>query len=101
MALKSIAAQCNKCKSSFTQGPKRSFLGFQKLICPTCNEKLVYPLTNGYRITYWVLFASMALGAINAFSQGGFAYPGGFGLAIIIALIQDSRIKKRISTAHI
>ncbi len=97
MALKPIEVHCDKCGTDFIQEPKRSFLGFQKLICSSCAEKLVYPLTNGYRITYWVLFAIMALAFINALSQGGFAFPGGFGIATIIALIQDWRIRKHIS----
>ncbi len=97
MALKPIEAHCNKCNANFTQEPKRSFLGFQKLVCSSCNEKLVYPLTTGYRITYWVLVAFMALSFANALSQGGIAFPGVLGIAIIIALIQDWRIKKRVS----
>ena len=97
MALSPIDAVCTKCSSSFNQIPKQSFLGFQKLTCPTCREKITYPLTSGYRTTYWVIFGLMILMIINAFSQGSFGLPGGFGLAVTFAPLRDRSIRKRIS----
>ena len=97
MALTPIDAVCTKCSSKFNQLPKQSFLGFQKLVCPSCQEKITYPLTKGYRTTYWVIFAIMVLTIIGAFAQGEFGFPGGLGLAVAFALFRDRSISKRIS----
>lgn len=97
MALPAINAICTKCGTKFRDTPKRTFLGFQKLMCPGCSERVTYPLTTGYRITYWILLGLMILAFINAVSQGGFAIPGGLGIAIIIAVIKDMRLRKRVS----
>ncbi len=97
MALSEISAICNKCGTQFNALPTRSFLGFQKLVCPTCKEKLTYPLTSGYRATYQVLFALMVLSIIGQFSQGQVGFPGGLGIAIIFALFRDRSISKEVS----
>ncbi len=99
MALSSIDAVCTKCSHKFNQAPKQSFLGFQKLTCPACQEKITYPLTKGYRTTYWVIFALMVLMIINAFVEGDIGYPGGLGLAVAFALLRDRIIRKRIVEA--
>ncbi|MGA2527328.1 MAG: hypothetical protein ABSF79_12045 [Smithellaceae bacterium] len=96
MSLPAIDAVCQNCSRRFTEVPKRSFLGFQKVACPSCEKKSTYPLTSGYRATYWVLLALMVVGFIGTLSQGGIAGPGIFGIAIIIALIKDSSIKKKV-----
>ncbi len=97
MPLAEIKAQCQKCSNKFTQVPKQSFLGFQKVKCTSCEKKTTYPLTSGYRIIYWILLALMILVIIRTISEGGFAFPGGLGIAIIFALIRDSSIKKKIT----
>lgn len=96
MALSPINAVCSHCKHHFTGLPKRSFLGFQKLNCPECKEKVTYPLTSGYRTTYWVLLVFMVLSIVGSFSRGEIGLPGGIGIAVVIALISDWNIKKRI-----
>lgn len=101
MALTSIAVVCTKCSSKFNQIPKQSFLGFQKLVCPSCQEKLTYPLTKGYRTTYWVIFVFMILAIFAALAKGEFVFPGGFGLAVAFALFRDRSISKRISKSAI
>lgn len=95
--LSPIDAVCTKCGTSFNQEPKRSFLGFQKLICPSCQAEVTYPLTSGYRTTYWVIIVLMTFMILNAFAQGGFGFPGGIGIAMIFALIRDKSIRKRVS----
>ncbi len=103
MSLSSINAVCMSCKHNFTSVPSRSFLGFQKLICPSCSNAVLYPLTSGYRAFYWVIFVIMGLTILSAFAQGGIGYPGGLGIAVAIALFKDwsirSRIKKLASQA--
>tara|TARA_R110002072_G_scaffold271879_1_gene431901 strand:+ start:3489 stop:3809 length:321 start_codon:yes stop_codon:yes gene_type:complete len=96
MSLPEISALCGTCKHQFSTEPKRSFLGFQKVTCPSCNKEITYPLTSGYRATYWVLLVLMIVGIIKAFSEGGIAGPGGFGIAIIVALVIDAKIKSKV-----
>ena len=97
MALAAIDAICPHCEARFNALPKRTFLGFQKFVCPECKKNVVYPLTTGYRTTYWVLFVLMVLSIIGAFSRGEYGVPGGLGIAVAIALIRDRSIKIRVA----
>jgi hypothetical protein len=99
MALDPIGTACSKCGTMFSQVPKRTFLGFQKLTCPTCQEHITYPLTSGYRTAYWILFVILIISVFNAFAQGGIGLPGGLGIAVIFALIRDRSIRKRVAKA--
>lgn len=89
MALSEIEVVCDKCDQRFKAIPKRSFLGFQKIECSSCNEKITYPLTTGYRIIYLVLFFYMIFAFAQSLAAGGSPYLGGFGLAIMFALLKD------------
>lgn len=93
MALQPIIAICTNCRTKFRETPKRTFLGFQKLRCPKCLQQIIYPLTAGYRVTYWTL---LCLAIIAAVSQGNIPIPGGLGIAMIIAIVRDVRIRRRI-----
>jgi len=99
MALSEINACCASCNHQFAAIPTRSFLGFQKLECPSCKAKVTYPLTKGYRITYIVIFGLMVLQIIATFSQGAIGFPGGIGIAVIIALVIDFNLRKKIAAA--
>ena len=99
MALALINAVCPHCFTQFSETPKSSFLGFQKLVCPNCKEDVVYPLTRGYRITYWVLFVYMLLSVVVALSNGEIGFPGGMGIAVMIALVRDKILKSRVAKA--
>lgn len=99
MALSPIDCVCSHCKHQFTDIPKRSFLGFQKLNCPKCKEEVLYPLTSGYRTTYWVLLVIMILSIAGSFSRGEIGLPGGIGIAVVIALISDWNIKKSLGAS--
>ena len=95
-----INAICHSCQTSFTAEPKRTFLGFQKMACPACKADMVYPLTRGYRITYWVIFAFMAITILSTFAQGSIGFPGGLGIAVLIALFRDWTIQKKVAAAQ-
>ena len=94
MALSPITVVCSKCQNKFTDVPKRSFLGFQKINCPECKEKLTFPLTDGYRVIYWVILFSMALQILVSLNEGNFIFPGLLSFAIVFALIRDRTLKK-------
>lgn len=81
---------------AFTDTPKKTFLGFQRLTCPNCKEDVVHPLTPGYRTTYWVILGFMTVGFFAALSQGSSAVPGGLSFAALITLVHDNAIKKRV-----
>jgi hypothetical protein len=96
-ALSPIDAVCTSCGTGFNQAPKRSFLGFQKLTCPNCQIEVTYPLTSGFRTTYFFIIALMISMILYTFSQGGVGFPGGIGIAMIYALVKDWGIRKRIA----
>ena len=96
MSLSPITAVCSHCQNKFTEVPKKSFLGFQKLTCPECNTTLTFPLTDGYRIIYWILLIFMVLSVIGSLSQGNFIFPGLVSFAMIFALIRDRKLKKSL-----
>ena len=99
MSLEQTQIECDHCGSSFVTTPTRTFLGFQRFTCPNCHKKIIYPLTGGFRVTYWVIAILMLLFAINAFGSGGYAYPGGVGLAIFYAIYKDWTLRKRNENA--
>lgn len=92
-----INAICPSCSRAFTGTPKRTFLGFQALVCPACNTKMTYPLTSGYRTAYWVLCALMAMAILNTVARGEVGGPGVLGILVIIALVRDGRIQRQVA----
>lgn len=107
MAIDSIDAVCKKCSSKFTQVPKQSFLGFRTLTCPTCQEKLTYPLTKSRAIVYWVIFGWMVFIIFNNFNEGlgnnipfllgKISVPLVLSVAAILAILKDRSIRKHLS----
>ncbi|HMI47418.1 MAG TPA: hypothetical protein VK481_01965 [Gemmatimonadaceae bacterium] len=94
MALPAINATCPNCATRFTGFPKRSFLGFQKLKCRKCSNDVLYPLTSGYRAIYRVILVLMVVGTWLSLQQGVTPTPGFLGIATIVALYQDSKLRK-------
>lgn len=95
MAMSPIDAVCTKCSAKFNQVPKQTFLGFQKLTCPTCQERVNYPLTTTYRVIFWVILGSEVAFAIT---QRGAGY---IAALLIVAtgygLIRDAMIRSRLA----
>jgi hypothetical protein len=94
MALAAINVTCPNCSTKFVGFPKRSFLGFQKLKCRKCSKDVLYPLTSGYRTFYRVIFVLMVIGVWFSLQAGVTPTPGLLGIATIIALYQDSKLRK-------
>src|SRR6266568_3489091 len=99
MALGEIEALCNSCRTRFRSTPTRSFLGFQRVKCPSCGKETLYPLTTGYRGAYWVILGLMILAVIKNASEGQLTIPGLLGIAVIIAIVRDAQIRKRVAQA--
>ena len=100
MALSEIDAVCRECHTPFRALPKRTFLGFQRLACPNCSREVLYPLTSGYRTTYWIFVAFMVLVVVINLATGNVAFPGLVGLAMIWALDKDRRVRKEVLAAE-
>ena len=100
MALTEIEAICRSCHKTFRAQPKRTFLGFQRLVCPDCSREVMYPLTSGYRTAYWIFVGFMALVILASLAQGQIAFPGLIGLAMIWALDRDRRLRKEVASAE-
>ncbi|MGH9890628.1 MAG: hypothetical protein ACREA0_01315 [bacterium] len=61
---------------------------------------MLYPLTTGYRATYWVFVGFMGLVIVTGLATGTIAFPGLIGLAMIWALDKDRRIRKVVFAAQ-
>ena len=99
MALDSIDGVCTKYSTKFSQAPKQSFLGFQKIVCPVCLETITYPLVSSLRSIYWVLLGLIVWMIFIDFPHVRFGLESWFGLALIFALIRDKLIRRRLSKA--
>ena len=97
MALNSIDAVCTKCNAKFSQVPKQSFLGFQKIVCFSCSSKTTYPLISSLRTIYWVILGLTVWMILSNYPQVRFGLESWFGLAMIFALIKDKWIRRRTS----
>ncbi|QQS59277.1 hypothetical protein IPN35_00075 [Candidatus Peregrinibacteria bacterium] len=90
---------CQNCKHQFEDIPKRSFLAFQKFKCPECSENIVYPLTPGWQIFYWILVILLISNSIKIYSQGDIPVPGLMGIGAIggiIALLKNNSLKNKV-----
>jgi hypothetical protein len=94
MALPAINATCPNCSTRFTAFPKRTFLGFQKMKCRKCSKDVLYPLTSGYRTFYRVILVMMVVGIWYSIKMGLPPSPGALGIATMLALYHDSKLRK-------
>jgi hypothetical protein len=98
VALTEIDVRCKHSGTQFRAMPTRSFLGFQKVKCPSCSEQTLYPLTRGYRITYIVVAVFMAFAFLAAIRRGGVPIPGILGVAAIVGLVKDAQIRRQLGS---
>ena len=95
MSLSELNAKCGFCAAEFRAIPSRTFLGFRKLVCPACSKELLYPLTRGYRVIYWVLLFGLVSQLVEIVNKGALPIPGLLGIAIILAIVRDIRLQFR------
>ena len=92
---------CPSCMSMVEEWgkPRRSFMGFFKVICPNCKKEFRYPLSPGYTACYWILLIGNVVWALYLISQGRFG-PNPIGLVVlifvIISLFKSSKLKREI-----
>lgn len=101
MAHSTVSATCGACERQFSAQlsakPARSFLGFPRVTCPKCDKYILFPLTPGYRILYWVILVSMVISSIGYLKRGEIPIPGLLGIAAIVGIVKDIKLRRRVS----
>jgi len=91
---------CKNCINNFEAVPRLSFFGFRKFRCPKCHNNVIWPLTPGFLLTYWLV--------ISAAVVFRFASSGGplqvlnlldlFAVASVTAVVMNYILKDRMTT---
>jgi hypothetical protein len=100
MALPEMSVVCTNCRTRIHARPKRTPLAFLKFHCFSCRKEFLYPLTSGYRTTYWVIVVLMVVAIATMFAEGRIGYPSGLALIAIIGLVKDAGIRKRVAATR-
>jgi len=96
---------CPQCKHTvrMTSKPKRSFMGFARIPCPSCKTEFRYPLTTGYVIFYWLLLLGNVGFIAYILSRGQGFIPNPIGIVVliyvVISLVKNSSLKRTITEA--
>jgi hypothetical protein len=90
---------CRNCINNFEAVPKLSFFGFRKFRCSKCQRNVVWPMTAGFLLTYWLI--------ISAAVVFRFASSGGplrmvnlldlFAVASMVAIVMNYILKGRMT----
>jgi phage FluMu protein Com len=95
-----LCPHCKKMVETSTK-PKRSFMGFLRIICPTCTNEFRYPLTSGYVRIYWMLLAANVILITYLLSQGATVIPNPIGIIVlvyvIVSLVKNNKLKREIA----
>ncbi|MCC7193809.1 MAG: hypothetical protein IT444_13625 [Phycisphaeraceae bacterium] len=93
---------CPQCKQPVRMSgkPKRSFMGFARIPCPSCNTEFRYPLATSTVVVYWLLLLGNVayLGFVLSQGQGFVPNPIGIVLLIyvVICLVKNSSLKRSV-----
>lgn len=91
---------CIACSHPLQGPPRSTFLGFQKYDCPHCRRPVVHELRMPYRLLYMLLLSVM-LGVSAWFAQRSeIPIPGLLGLAVVWALVADTRKRSQLRAAR-
>lgn len=94
-----VSTTCKACGKQFSAQisaqPARSFLGFPRVACPKCDKYVVFPLTPGYRLIYWIILVFMVIGSIGYLKRGEIPIPGLLGIATIVVIAKDIKLRRR------
>ena len=81
--------------------PKRTFMGFQRIPCPSCQSEFRYPLTTGYVVFYWVLLIGNLAWIVSLLSQGKMVVPNPIGIVVlcfvVASLVKNTGLKRKIA----
>jgi hypothetical protein len=84
---------CGRCGFKFRSQPTLTFLGFQRLQCPHCSQKLRLPLAPGFRLMYGGIFGLLAGDYMNVHSKIFRLALGLAALGISLILVCDIIIR--------
>ena len=93
---------CPQCKHAVTMTakPKRSFMGFARIPCPSCKTEFRYPLATAYVVVYWLLLLGNLGFLAYVLSQGQGFVPNPIGIVVlvyvVISLVKNSSLKRSI-----
>lgn len=97
MARPPIAVRCPGCEHEFVAVPKLSFLGFPRVTCPQCGDRVTAPLGPRYRSFYTLAAGLMAASAVGSLlTTGHVMLPGLAGAAMIGAIVKDALIRREL-----
>jgi ribosomal protein L37AE/L43A len=104
-SMKTETYVCPQCKQmvKLATRPKRSFMGFARIPCPTCKSEFRYPLTTGYVVFYWLLLLGNIAWLTYILSRGQGFVPNPIGIVVfiyvVISLVKNSTLKRSIAEA--
>jgi hypothetical protein len=90
---------CRNCINNFKAVPKLSFFGFRKFRCPKCQHNVVWPLTAGFLLIYWLVISAAVI--FRFASSGGPLQMVNlldlFAVASIAAIVMNYILKGRMT----
>lgn len=103
MVLPEIDASCTNCGNKFRGVPTLSFLGFQKLVCPSCGQEVLYPLTSEYRLAYWGALVLIPVTTISNLAEGAITVVTAIIVSGLLGImvIKDIQIRKRVTISDV
>ncbi len=90
---------CTECAQKFQGELKQDLLGIRKTKCPSCGKEVKYPLTGGTFGCYISILILFGLIFIVALINGRIAFPGIIAILVVVALVQNADVKKKLEIA--
>lgn len=95
----SDALLCTSCHHRVQAPVATSFLGFPRFTCPFCAAVVLHPLRSGRRKLYWGFLVFMGVVSLLILTTGAIPTPGILTIIVIVALSEDSGIRKKLEIA--
>jgi hypothetical protein len=92
-------AYCRNCINNFEAIPKLSFFGFRKFRCPNCQHNVIWPLTAGFLLIYWLVISAAVVFRFASF-EGPLQMVNLldlFALASMAAIVMNYILKVRMT----
>lgn len=93
---------CTACHADFDYmflKPKRTFLGFSRVMCPECDHDILYPLTTFNRVAYIIILLVAVAASVWWLIDGDIPYPAIAAIGAGLILSKDATVRKTIKGA--